>query len=92
MSTISESVAALESTVKQQEEEIATLKVSIGTVTRERDDWKRDFNMYRTAWLREIGGVIRSKAHEIYGFVLRTREIYSQYRGRSNPAAPGGGK
>lgn len=41
-------------------------------------DWKRQFEMYRTAWLREIGGVIVRKTHEIDGFVLRTQQIYQQ--------------
>jgi hypothetical protein len=45
---------------------------------RQRDQWEDSFNMYRTAWLREIGGVIDRKSHEIDGFVLRTRRIYEQ--------------
>ena len=52
---------------------IAELKTSL-------DDWKRTFNMYRSAWLREIGGVIRNKSHEIDGFVGRTRDIYQGYQ------------
>lgn len=38
--------------------------------------WHSEFNMYRSAWLREMGGTIRNKAHEIDGFVLRARDIY----------------
>lgn len=40
--------------------------------------WRYNFNMYRSAWLREIGGYIRSKAHEIDGFVLRTRDALKE--------------
>ena len=44
----------------------------------DRDGWKRQYEMYRSAWLREIGGVIVRKSHEIDGFVLRTQQIYQQ--------------
>lgn len=48
-------------------------------------DWKSTFMMYRNAWLREIGGVIRNKSHEIDGFVLRTKDVIAEAekRGRS---------
>jgi hypothetical protein len=36
------------------------------------------FEQYRTAWLREMGGVIRPKHWEIDGFVLRMRDIYEK--------------
>ena len=36
------------------------------------------FNMYMMAWLREMGGVIRPKFHQIDGFVLRARDIYEK--------------
>lgn len=39
-------------------------------------DWKHEFQMYRDAWLREMGGVIVMKSHDIDGFVLRARNIY----------------
>lgn len=45
---------------------------------RERDEWKHTFEMYRSAWLRSIGGVIVRKSHEIDGFVLRTEKIFEQ--------------
>jgi len=46
--------------------------------------WEHEFNMYRTAWLREIGGIIRKKSHEIDGFVLRTRELFEQAKKWAN--------
>jgi hypothetical protein len=42
--------------------------------------WCSEFNKYRGAWLREMGGEIRRKTHEIDGFVLRTRDIYEGYK------------
>lgn len=36
------------------------------------------FEMFRGAWLREMGGVIRPKHWEIDGFVLRMRDIYEK--------------
>lgn len=50
----------------------------INQLEKELKSWKSEFNMWRSAWLREIGGVIRNKHHEIDGFVLRTRDIYDK--------------
>jgi len=36
-------------------------------------DWKREFLMYRNAWMREIGGITVHKSHDIDAFVLSTR-------------------
>lgn len=36
------------------------------------------FEMYKNAWLREMGGVIRPKWHPIDGFVLRAQDIYEK--------------
>jgi len=36
-------------------------------------EWKDTLEMYQTAWMREIGGFIVRKSHQIDGFVLRTR-------------------
>ena len=40
--------------------------------------WKREFEMYRSAWIREMGGTIIAKSHDIDGCVLRAKQIYSQ--------------
>jgi hypothetical protein len=45
---------------------------------KEAHDWKSTFEMYRGAWLREMGGTIIHKSHEIDGFVLRAQQIYKQ--------------
>jgi hypothetical protein len=65
--------AAAERRVRELEAELADSK-------KDAEGWKREFNMYRSAWLREIGGTIANKHHEIDGFVLRTREIYEKSR------------
>jgi hypothetical protein len=46
---------------------------------KDRNSWKSHFEMYRGAWLREMGGTIVRKSHEIDGFVLRAKEIYAGY-------------
>jgi hypothetical protein len=28
-------------------------------------DWQHEFNMYRSAWIRELGGRVRNKTHDI---------------------------
>jgi hypothetical protein len=38
-------------------------------------DWQHEFNMYRSAWLRELGGKLIPKAHDIDAFVLTTRAL-----------------
>lgn len=48
--------------------------------------WKDNFYMYRGAWLREIGGYIRRKSHEIDGFVLRTRDALKEAEERGKAA------
>lgn len=40
--------------------------------------WKREFEMYRSAWLREMGGVVANKHHDIDAFVVRARNIYQE--------------
>jgi hypothetical protein len=55
---------------------------------KEADDWKREHNIYRSAWLREIGGQIRNKHHEIDGFVLTTRELKEKADKYDQQAAP----
>ena len=36
------------------------------------------FDLYMHSWLRNIGGVIRPKHHQIDGFALRTQDIYEK--------------
>jgi len=36
------------------------------------------FDLYLHSWLRNIGGVIRPKHHQIDGFALRTQDIYEK--------------
>lgn len=38
-------------------------------------DWQHEFNMYRRAWLRELGGKLIPKSHDIDAFVLTTRRM-----------------
>jgi hypothetical protein len=54
------------------------LEVERDAALKDSKSWQSEFNMWRNAWLREIGGVIRNKHHEIDGFVLRTRDIYEK--------------
>jgi hypothetical protein len=38
-------------------------------------DWQHEFNMYRSAWIRELGGKVIPKTHEIDSLVLTTRRL-----------------
>lgn len=42
---------------------------------RRAEDWRHEFNMYRSAWLRELGGKLIPKRHDIDAFVLTTRAL-----------------
>ena len=63
-----------------QEKERDEWRHLITTVISAAKGWFHEHDMYRGAWLREMGGEIRRKAHEIDGFVLRTRDIYEGYK------------
>jgi hypothetical protein len=39
------------------------------------EDWRHEFNMYRRAWIRELGGNVIPKAHDIDALVLTTRAL-----------------
>ncbi len=45
--------------------------------TREKQSWQNEFNMYRDAWLRELGNKLISKSHEIDALVLTTKQMYA---------------
>lgn len=38
-------------------------------------DWKREWEMYRDAWIRELGGNVMRKTHLIDALVLTTRKM-----------------
>jgi hypothetical protein len=44
--------------------------------TKDRDSWKSTFEMYRDAVLREMGGKLINKHHDIDAFVLTVRFHY----------------
>ncbi len=46
----------------------------------DRDDWHREFEMYRKAWIRELGGRLVQKTHEIDALVLTTQSLRDDVR------------
>jgi hypothetical protein len=48
-------------------------------------DWEHEFNMYRSAWLRELGGELIPKTHDIDSFVLTTRKIRKEWEELHRP-------
>ena len=46
----------------------------------ELEDIKHDFDMYRNAWIRELGGRLIPKTHEIDALVLTTRKLKEDTR------------
>lgn len=41
-------------------------------------DWMHEFNTYRSAWIRELGGRVVNKTHEIDALVLTTRDVVTE--------------
>jgi hypothetical protein len=56
-------------------EECTAASVHIAEVERERDQWKQEFELYRRAWIRELGGTLINKTHEIDALVLTSRQF-----------------
>jgi len=44
-------------------------------LAKDRDEWKRDRQMFADAWLRELGGRVINKHHLIDALVLTTRDM-----------------
>lgn len=72
---LKEEAGALNSQAIDADRECNKVKAQLAGVVQKRDQWEREFQMYRTAWIRELGGTIIAKYHEIDGLVLTTREI-----------------
>jgi hypothetical protein len=47
----------------------------LADMTRQRDAWKREAEMYAAAWQRELGGRLVPKTHLIDALVLTTRRM-----------------
>ena len=60
---------------------LGELKIERARAEEERkraDSWRREFNMYRSAWVRELRGPYRQKSHDIDALVLTTRGIVNE--------------
>lgn len=57
-----------------ESEEVAKLRAQLADTEKDRDSWKHEFEMYRDAWKRELGGWLIPKAHLIDALVLTTRK------------------
>jgi hypothetical protein len=52
---------------------VSVLIQEIADLNRSLHTWQREFHMYRHAWLREIGGGLLYKGHDIDAFVATTQ-------------------
>jgi hypothetical protein len=50
-------------------------EAACATAEKDRDEYRREFEMYARAWLRELGGKLIPKSHRIDALVLTTQAI-----------------
>ncbi len=60
---------------KAQYDELEKQRDELAASLEEERGWKREFDMYRRAWIRELGGRLIPKTHEIDALVLTTRQL-----------------
>jgi len=58
---------------------VSELKFRAETAEKHAEYWKREYEMFRDAWTRELHGSLIPKTHLIDSLVLTTREIYNGY-------------
>jgi hypothetical protein len=71
---IGEVAEAVNGRIKELETEITELQRRLDEAERDAKSWKHHWQMYRDAWVRELGGWTIPKAHEIDSLVLTTRK------------------
>lgn len=64
---------AVKQMLRMKDERIAELE-------KERDHLKLELNMYTKAWIRELGGRLINKSHQIDALVLTTRKLKEDTR------------
>jgi len=58
---------------------VSELRFRAENAEKQAENWKREYEMFRDAWMREIHGSLIPKTHLIDSLVLTTREIYNGY-------------
>jgi hypothetical protein len=66
--------------ISDNKNSIAVKDVRISELTKSRDGWKDEWQMYTDAWIRELGGSVMTKTHLIDGLVLTTRNLLADYK------------
>jgi hypothetical protein len=62
----------------EAERQLAAVRRELSAVLASATDWKREFEMYRKAWIRELGGTLIRKTHEIDALVLTTQALVKE--------------
>lgn len=77
-STIRDAVAAAEAERDEARAQVDAIRKELAASDKLAEDWKREWRMYRDAWVRELGGPYVAKTHEIDSLVLTTRNMREQ--------------
>lgn len=64
---------------------VSVLISEIAQLNKSLNDWKHEFHMYRDAWIRELGGKLIHKSHDIDALVLTTRYFMAKVSPAEKP-------
>ena len=79
LSQVDQSTRRIEGNVDTILEQVAKTQTLVSELRFRAENWKREYEMFRDAWMREIHGSLIPKTHLIDSLVLTTREIYNGY-------------
>lgn len=51
---------------------LTAIRQQVAELGKDRDGWRREFDLYARSWLRNLGGAIFRKRHQIDGLAMTT--------------------
>lgn len=60
-------------------DKLRIIRAAVLDLEKDRDDWKRQADLYASSWLRNLGGRIFPKRHHIDALAVTTKHIVAGY-------------